>query len=79
MKNIVKFRQAAKPQAYPKRYVEDFAAKHDFIRTSSLKGCGAAGRMLRLSAGGETALGIAPDGKACERSSIVRNGSVYEF
>ncbi len=39
MKDIMKFRRTAKPQAYPLRYVEDFGAKYDFIRTSSLKGC----------------------------------------
>jgi hypothetical protein len=41
MKEIVKFRRAAKPEACPKRYVEDFAAKYDFTRTSSLTGCSA--------------------------------------
>jgi len=52
MKDIMKFRRSAKPPAYPLRYVEDFGAKDDFIRTSSLKGCGLIGCMLHISARG---------------------------
>ena len=37
------------------RYVEDFAAKYDFARTSSLTGCGTIGCMLRISVRGKTA------------------------
>ena len=55
MKKIVKSRPVIKPQAYPQRYVEDFEAKYGFARASSLKGCGAIGRMLRISVKGKTA------------------------
>ena len=64
MKEIMKFRRATEPQAYPLRYVEDSGAKYDFIRPSSLKGClpvrrtqtgGSIGCMLHISARGKTA------------------------
>ena len=79
MKKIMKFRQAEKYEAYPQRYVEDFSAKYDFIRTSSLKGCDSIGCMLRISPGSKTASGIAPGGNTCEPSNGIRNGTVYEF
>ena len=55
MKEIMKFRRVPKPQAYPLRYVEDFGAKYDFIRPSSLKGCSSIGCMLHISVSGKTA------------------------
>jgi hypothetical protein len=79
MKEIMKFRRATKPEAYPRRYVEDFAAKYDFIRTSSLTGCSAIGCMLRISGRGKTATGIAPAKNTCEPSDGICNGAVYEF
>ena len=79
MKKIMKFRQAAKTEAYPQWYVEEFAAKYDLIRTSSLKGCDSIRCMLRISPGGKTASGIAPGGNTCEPSNGIRNGMVYEF
>ena len=55
MKDIMKFRQVAETEAYPQRYVEGSATKYDFIRTSSLKGCGSIGCMLHISGRGKTA------------------------
>ena len=79
MKKIMKFRQAAKTEAYPQWYVEEFAAKYDFIRTSSLKGCDSIRCMLRIFHRGKTASGIAPVENTCEPSNGIRNGMVYEF